>query len=178
MTIHCETKHSEALRYAFPFYQTRAARQNYNFKRSNSEVLNTSCTCLRYGVITPISATDTAMLSFLARWQQYCITWTASVGLNHEGLWPSRVSLPCIRRSKVSRWRPCAKTNYIFNWLLSYTSKCKTNKQKYLKNRNCNVTLYTNILICYKSFSMSNHHLYFMTMVLHICAKNIHLSSE
>lgn len=166
MIKHCVTKHNEVLRYAFPLYQTRAATQNCNFKYRNFEVLNSSYTCLRYGVITPISVTDTAMLSFLARWQQYCITWTASVGLNHEGLWPSRVSLPCIRRSKASKWRTQKLTTYLTDYSLIHL-KCKTNKNKNPNNnRNWDLTLYTNFLTRCKSFSISNHHLYSMMTVL------------
>lgn len=75
--------------------------------------LDISYTCLWYGAITPISVTDTAVFSFLARWQQYCITWTASVGLNHEGLWPSRVSLPCIR-GKEKRMKSRCRSDYVF----------------------------------------------------------------
>lgn len=79
-------------------------------------------TCLRYGAITPISATGTAEYSLLVSWQQYIMTWTASAGLNHEGLWPSRVSVPCIG-GKGMRWRRSAAE--ITTYLLihySYTS--------------------------------------------------------
>lgn len=78
-----------------------------------------------------------------------------------------------------AKWADEDHVQKLTTYLIDYSSlthlKCKTNKKqtkKYLKNnRNCNVTLYTNVFICYKSFSMSNHHLYSMTMVLHICDK-------
>ena len=65
-------------------------------------------TCFLYGVMMPMSSNDSWWSGLSTTARRYCITCTASVALNQDGLLPSRTSSPCkqVRFVSVKAQRP------------------------------------------------------------------------